>query len=276
MNYFSHEFQTNIYMTPAHSQGFTPHYDTHDVFVLQISGEKHWQIFEVDTGLPLKNNPFVKEGFEPGKVIDEFVLKEGDFLYIPRGRVHDAHTKDQYSMHITVGLLAHTWTDFLAETIAHLSGNNIEFRNNLPVGYTQNGDGQKHEGKIHELLQIISQELLSNQGFLRFRDRLFENNVRYVPNQLNQILHLDEINQNTILHKRHDTSAWMEHEDGQLILNVYNSQIEFPAEVEPVLRFVLDRDRPFQPKDLPEIIDEDSKVFAVKKLVEEGLIYAEH
>ena len=31
-------------MTPPQNQGFSNHYDVHDVFVLQIEGEKRWQI----------------------------------------------------------------------------------------------------------------------------------------------------------------------------------------------------------------------------------------
>ncbi|MGO7984355.1 JmjC domain-containing protein, partial [Rhizobium johnstonii] len=41
-----HPAQVNAYVTPASSQGFDPHYDTHDVFVLQVSGEKHWRVDE--------------------------------------------------------------------------------------------------------------------------------------------------------------------------------------------------------------------------------------
>ena len=32
---------TNLYLTPPGTQGFDPHYDTHEVFVLQIAGGKH-------------------------------------------------------------------------------------------------------------------------------------------------------------------------------------------------------------------------------------------
>ncbi len=36
-NEFSHAVHANAYLTPGNSEGFTPHYDTHDVFVLQIA-----------------------------------------------------------------------------------------------------------------------------------------------------------------------------------------------------------------------------------------------
>ena len=39
-----HPVQINAYITPPQNQGFAPHYDVHDVFVLQIAGRKRWRI----------------------------------------------------------------------------------------------------------------------------------------------------------------------------------------------------------------------------------------
>ncbi|WP_209238972.1 JmjC domain-containing protein [Streptomyces oryzae] len=36
-----HQVGVNLYLTPQRGQGFTPHVDTHDVFVLQLHGVKH-------------------------------------------------------------------------------------------------------------------------------------------------------------------------------------------------------------------------------------------
>ena len=41
-----HPVQANAYVTPPQNQGFSNHYDVHDVFVLQIAGEKRWIIHE--------------------------------------------------------------------------------------------------------------------------------------------------------------------------------------------------------------------------------------
>jgi lysine-specific demethylase/histidyl-hydroxylase NO66 len=41
-----HPIQINAYITPPESQGFAPHYDVHDVFVLQVTGRKRWTIHE--------------------------------------------------------------------------------------------------------------------------------------------------------------------------------------------------------------------------------------
>ncbi len=53
-----HPAQVNAYVTPPSSQGFDAHYDTHDVFVLQISGEKHWRIHAPVHVDPLRTQPW--------------------------------------------------------------------------------------------------------------------------------------------------------------------------------------------------------------------------
>src|SRR5262249_39973719 len=43
----------NLYLPPRQAQGFTPHYDPHDVFILQLAGAKTWRLYGALTPLPL-------------------------------------------------------------------------------------------------------------------------------------------------------------------------------------------------------------------------------
>src|SRR5688572_6995965 len=66
--------------------GVGPHVDSYDVFLLQGTGRRRWQIStQRDTrfipGLPLR----ILERFEPE---EEWVLEPGDMLYLPPGVAH--------------------------------------------------------------------------------------------------------------------------------------------------------------------------------------------
>ena len=53
-----HPVQVNAYVTPASSQGFAAHYDVHDVFVLQVAGEKRWRVHPPVLPAPRPDQPW--------------------------------------------------------------------------------------------------------------------------------------------------------------------------------------------------------------------------
>ena len=83
---------------------------------MQISGKKCWKLFDSPFPLPLSNQPISKE--DSSRYLTEIPkaeieLSPGDLLYIPRGYVHDAFTKDTSSIHITLGLFPNKRIDLL-------------------------------------------------------------------------------------------------------------------------------------------------------------------
>ncbi len=62
-----HPAQVNAYYTPRAAQGLPVHHDTHDVFVLQVAGEKRWLVYEPALELPLRNQKYSAELGEPGR-----------------------------------------------------------------------------------------------------------------------------------------------------------------------------------------------------------------
>uniref|UniRef100_A0A6A7G457 Bifunctional lysine-specific demethylase and histidyl-hydroxylase n=2 Tax=Hirondellea gigas TaxID=1518452 RepID=A0A6A7G457_9CRUS len=130
----------NSYLTPAGTQGFAPHYDDVDVFVLQTEGAKHWKIHgnlnEETTLSRYSSGNFTQE--EVGDPVLEVDLHAGDFLYLPRSFIHQANSfPDQHSFHITVSAnFRNTWADFLEKSIPVALQSAIEddvsFRRSLP------------------------------------------------------------------------------------------------------------------------------------------------
>ena len=104
-----HPVQVNAYITPASSQGFSAHYDVHDVFVLQVAGEKRWRISEPVHPAPLRDQPWTDRRAEVAARAEEepvldTVLTPGDALYLPRGYLHAAEALGGVSCHLTVGV----------------------------------------------------------------------------------------------------------------------------------------------------------------------------
>jgi ribosomal protein L16 Arg81 hydroxylase len=130
-----HSVHTNAYLTPANAAGFTPHYDTHEVFVLQICGTKHWRVYAPQLKLPHRSQPFSPERYKlPSEPVMDFDLAAGDLLYLPRGYVHTTTTAEHFSAHVTIGITVYTWVE-LASELLQSSIELEEFRAALPPGF---------------------------------------------------------------------------------------------------------------------------------------------
>jgi hypothetical protein len=102
--------QVNLYAGWHTSPGFDVHWDGHDVFILQVTGRKHWKIYPVTREYPLSDDP--KGEAPPQNPLWEGMLQDGDLLYIPRGWWHVAIPVDEPTLHLTVGLHYATGMDF--------------------------------------------------------------------------------------------------------------------------------------------------------------------
>jgi len=130
-----HKAQVNTYCSWPGVQGFDCHYDTHEVFILQVEGNKEWFVFDDTIGHPLESRHF-NEALPPE--IDPYIqttLEPGDILYIPRGHWHYALANDQPSIHLTLGINCHTGVDFL-EWLTNELKQEQELRQNLPTSIT--------------------------------------------------------------------------------------------------------------------------------------------
>ena len=107
----------NAYLTPPDSQGFSPHFDDIDAFVLQLEGKKMWKVYSPRSEsemLPRYSSPNFEQG-EIGEPVLEAVLEPGDLLYMPRGTVHQACcVPGAHSLHVTISTNQfNTWADIL-------------------------------------------------------------------------------------------------------------------------------------------------------------------
>ena len=91
----------NLYATPKNSQGLAPHWDDVNVIVLQLQGEKHWDVWEC------QQRPNVPSGDLDGEALGapttRHCMQPGDVLYLPRGFIHRAIAgKEDDTVHVTL------------------------------------------------------------------------------------------------------------------------------------------------------------------------------
>ena len=155
--------QVNAYLTPPGSQGFATHYDTHDVFVLQVDGAQALAdppagaarpAGEAAVGRPRRRG----RRHRAGRAALDVVLAPGDALYLPRGWLHSAQAQDASSLHLTVGIRALTRYALVEELLA-LAAEDQRLRASLPFGIDV-ADPDAIEPELTETVEALRDWLL--------------------------------------------------------------------------------------------------------------------
>ena len=255
----SYAVQANAYHTPRGSQGFAVHHDTHDVVVLQVAGEKRWRVYEPLLELPLKHQRYSPALGEHGEPTDDLVLRAGDTLYLPRGWLHEAETSSRDSLHLTIGITAHTWLDG-AKGALEACEDELAFRRGL-------GDGSA-DGLVDLLAEQLEPERLERRRRRRFLDS--RRPIR--EDGLSQLRALEGLSSETPLERRETVIADLEEWPGGLALVFEGKEIRFPAHASPELRASFESEAPFRVADLPGELDGEGRLVLARRLVREGFL----
>ncbi|PZW41072.1 ribosomal protein L16 Arg81 hydroxylase [Humitalea rosea] len=110
--------QANVYISWQSHKAFHTHYDTHDVWAVQVEGEKYWNIWEGRAEYPIahpmfRGQPQAHHDQARGKLREKVLMRPGDLLYLPRGWYHDALAEAPASVHIAYGVHAPLGMDVL-------------------------------------------------------------------------------------------------------------------------------------------------------------------
>lgn len=158
--------QTNVYLSAPGKQGFNAHYDTHDVFILQVSGVKTFNFYPSSMQLPLTDETFDPERIKPAAIDESVILEAGDTLYIPRGVVHDAIADESNSsLHVTLGIYPLLIKDLLQQMLQIAAEGNADFRRSV-LDKTEDS---------HAMQQLILDSIDAenfNAAINRFKDEL--------------------------------------------------------------------------------------------------------
>lgn len=268
----SFPLQANAYLTPGQAQGAKYHYDTHDVFVLQVAGSKHWTMYGTPLELPLHNQNFDSKIHERGAHAMEFELEPGDMAYIPRGVVHEARSSEDLSLHITVGILCYRWADLLLEFVADASLKDPAFRRGLPPGFA----GEDFDrNQAQQILGSLLKRLATNSDCAPILDRFAERWISSCPpllnGQMGQLALLEKLRIESVVGARSSAVFRILKDGSSTSVYSFARKIDFPAQAEDALRFALNRSR-FSIRDLPGDLADSGKLVLIRRLIREGLM----
>ncbi|WP_068494002.1 cupin domain-containing protein [Paramagnetospirillum marisnigri] len=270
---FSCEFQCNVYFTPPGAkQGFKIHYDTHDIFALQVIGAKTWRIYGTPVEMPLVGQDYDRSVMQPGERTQEFDLKSGDMYYFPRGLVHDCVTPDEPSVHITLGMLSHTWTELFVEALMGVCQEDAEFRRYLPIGAMgPDADPATMEASFRALVERFAEKVKLAPALERFRDGFITSRQPDTLGRSADYQRLGQLTASSSVGPRADLIYRLQDNGDTVSLHVNTAEIKLPAAAASALKFTLESPR-FSIGDVPGLADDSSKLTLVRRLVREGLL----
>jgi bifunctional lysine-specific demethylase and histidyl-hydroxylase NO66 len=186
LSLLEHEFHcmvgANIYCTPPNSaQGFAPHYDDIDAYIVQLEGYKRWKVYKPinsNERLPrTSSRDYATQDLMHIEPVMDIVLGPGDLLYMPRGWIHQACTipisnksanddmNQQHSLHLTISTMQQwAWADYMEILLPEALQSTIQsstttlLREGLPNGFLQYM-GAMYDNRTELLPEILQAKL---------------------------------------------------------------------------------------------------------------------
>lgn len=146
---------------------FSKHWDTHDVFAVQLIGRKRWRVYAPTMELPLATQQSTHHKHEcPAKPLFDECLEAGDVLYIPRGWWHEAiPVENEQTFHVAVGLHVPRLTDYAVWACMNYLGAHLDCRQSIKYE-------QESIPNIEELCRIVTAEISNIGNFKVYKKQL--------------------------------------------------------------------------------------------------------
>ena len=267
-----HEVGVNLYVTPPGAQGFAPHMDGHDVFILQTSGTKQWRVYAPAIELPLEDQNTKIDPENLGPCLLAATLEPGHVLYIPRGFVHEGVAGGESSLHLTIGVHAVRWVEIVSEAVRHAAERMVEFRRSVPTHALSPEPGSAElKQTLRGLLEKLAESGLENEAIRRMGQRVVRTSRSAPDGHFTTIDRARTLSLTSLMEVRPGLTCLVEEEGGRARIEFGRNCVYGPEEIASALRLIAARRR-FRVNDLPAELSDSSKIVLVRRLVQEGLL----
>lgn len=243
--------QVNAYVTPPGQIGLAPHYDDHDVLILQIEGSKIWHLYASADRPPRelqrdKEKAVDVDGLPPPTDVR---LEAGDVLYVPRGRVHAAETAGDQSVHLTVGIHAPTVLMLAIGALYSQSFHDDRLNARVPPRHLDNADlDGTLRGLVREAVGTVEDPGVMARGLGLLADVLVR---RGLCPPVGKISDANAIDGQTWVVKFQPLYSQVKTTDNGVTLEFASLSINVASDHEAAMRFASISTGPFRVGDLP-------------------------
>ncbi|MGW4967242.1 cupin domain-containing protein [Nonomuraea sp. NPDC004186] len=257
---FSARCRVNAYLTPPMAQGFGVHRDSHDVFVLQVAGGKRWKVYEAGPE-PERTSP-----------CEEFDLRQGDLLYLPRGIPHEAASTHSASLHLSLGVFPITWADVLLAGCEAAVDGDAAFRDSLPFGFARTA---RARDETRERMQELTARLWRAVAPDALVDDAVDLALLTEGDRLNghllDLVSLAALDHDTVVRRRPDLRWEIRRDAGTMVVAFHGKRLSIPSRHEEAfLRMATGE--PFTTSGLKGEARHEIKLSLVRRLLEEGFL----
>ena len=257
--------QANIYITPPNAQGFTLHYDTHDIFLLQIKGPKIWRMYDTGESLPTSAAKFKNEP----KLIQEITINTGDILYMPRGIVHEAFSSEVSTIHVNFSL-SPRYGFHLIEAIAELAEkDDVFFRKVIPHRFCSDKQRADYISAFNEKLNELLAKHPVEELIKKQKANFIERQSIDLSDRLLDAIAIEQISPQTIVRRRTGFTYDMETDAQSTIITFGKKKIALPKFVDKELFL---QDGSFKISDIKGLLTEENKIELVRSFVQAGYL----
>lgn len=264
-----HPVGVNLYVTPRSGQGFLPHTDDHDVFVLQLYGAKVWHVGNPARQLPLPKRQSGEGDRAPLLDFETFTLERGDALYIPRGFPHEAVTTDTSSAHLTVGIHTFKWIDLVTEIVTAVAEDDVELRKSLGLGFLD--APLTAAGFAPDLIAALHDPALVERARRRLQTRLLNSSKVLGAGHFRALDAVGELRPESVVQRVAGRICRMRTSAEEARLEFGRNFVAGPPHLRAALEYVAEHQR-FVIADLPGELNSTDKVDLVTRMVTEGLL----
>ncbi len=241
--------RVNAYATPPKSTGFVPHYDPHDVLVLQIEGSKTWHLSDAAAVPPHEIQRRKGVGTAGLTSSTDVTLQPGDVLYLPRGQVHSAETGSEPSVHLTIGLHAPTVLTLLTHELHTLSLRDPRMHARLSPRHLDDASARAGLGElVRDGVRALEDPEILTESLDALADVLVRRGRCPPVGRVSDTVGIDG---RTLVAKYEPLYARVAHVDDRVVLRFAQLSVGAGADHEAAMLFLAGSTEPFRVGELP-------------------------